>query len=84
MNWQGLARANTHPMRISILEILGMDGGRTLSPSEISIELRSHLSSVSYHVRKLHEAELLELVTVRPVRGTKEHFYKEKKLSAAR
>jgi hypothetical protein len=26
MNWQLLARANTHPLRISIFEVLAMDG----------------------------------------------------------
>jgi len=30
MNWERLARANTHPLRISILEVFGIDGGRTL------------------------------------------------------
>lgn len=34
VNWERLARATAHPLRISILEILGIDGGRVLSPSE--------------------------------------------------
>ena len=40
MDWQRLARANTHPLRISVMEVLAMDGGRTLSPSDLSYELR--------------------------------------------
>ncbi len=77
MNWQLLARANTHPLRISILEVLGIDGGRTLSPSDLSYELRTPLSNVNYHVTELHHSGLVELVGERPVRGATEHFYRE-------
>jgi DNA-binding transcriptional ArsR family regulator len=77
MNWQLLARANTHPLRISILEVLAMDGGRTLSPSDLSYELRSPLSNVNYHVTELRRTGLVELAGERPVRGATEHFYRE-------
>ena len=40
VNWERLARANTHPLRVSILEVLSLDGGRTLSPKDLSQELR--------------------------------------------
>jgi Helix-turn-helix domain len=76
MNWQLLARANTHPLRISILEVLGMDEGRTLSPSDLSYELRAPLSNVNYHVTELHRTGLIELAGERRVRGATEHFYK--------
>jgi hypothetical protein len=79
MNWQLLARANTHPLRISILEVLGIDGGRTLSPSDLSYELLMPLSNVNYHVTELHSSGLVELVGERPVRGATEHFYREVK-----
>jgi DNA-binding IclR family transcriptional regulator len=79
MNWQLLARANTHPLRISILEVLAIDGGRTLSPSDLSYELRTPLSNVNYHVTELHRTGLVELVGERPVRGATEHFYRETK-----
>ena len=77
MNWQLLARANTHPLRISILEVLGIDGGRTLSPSDLSYELRTPLSNVNYHVTELRRTGLVELAWERPVRGATEHFYRE-------
>jgi hypothetical protein len=79
MDWQLLARANTHPLRISILEVLGMDGGRTLSPSDLSYELRTPLSNVNYHVTELRRTNLVELAGERPVRGATEHFYREAK-----
>jgi hypothetical protein len=77
MNWQLLARANTHPLRISILEVLALDGGRVLSPSDLSYELRTPLSNVNYHVTELHRTGLVDLVGERPVRGATEHFYRE-------
>ncbi len=76
MNWQLLARANTHPLRISILEVLALDGGRTLSPSDLSYELDVPLSNVNYHVTELARTGLLELVGERRVRGATEHFYR--------
>ena len=83
MDWQFLARANTHPLRISILEVLGMDGGRTLSPSDLSYELRTPLSNVNYHVTELYRTGLVELAGERPVRGATEHFYRETNGSAS-
>jgi predicted ArsR family transcriptional regulator len=76
MDWQRLARANTHPLRISVLEVLAMDGGRTLSPSDLSYELRVPLSNVNYHVTELVKSDLIELASQRQVRGATEHFYR--------
>jgi DNA-binding transcriptional ArsR family regulator len=76
VDWEHLARATAHPLRISILEILGMDGGRTLSPSELSQELQIPLSNTNYHVTELAKAELIELARQRQVRGATEHFYR--------
>jgi predicted ArsR family transcriptional regulator len=76
MDWQRLARANTHPLRISVLEVLSMDGGRTLSPSDLSYELRVPLSNVNYHVTELVRSGLIELARERQVRGATEHFYR--------
>jgi hypothetical protein len=76
LDWQRLARANTHALRISILEVLAIDGGRTLSPKDLSIELQAPLSTVNYHVTELAKADLLELTGERQVRGAVEHFYR--------
>ena len=76
VDWEHLARATAHPLRISILEILGMDGGRTLSPSELSQELQIPLSNTNYHVTELAKAGLIELARQRQVRGATEHFYR--------
>jgi len=76
VNWERLARANTHPLRVSILEVLSLDGGRTLSPKMLSVELRAPLSTVNYHVTELRESELVEVVDEKQVRGAVEHFYR--------
>lgn len=76
MNWERLARANTHPLRVSILEVLGIDDGRTLSPKDLSLELRAPLSTVNYHVTELRHSGLVKVVDERQVRGAIEHFYR--------
>jgi hypothetical protein len=57
-----------------------MDSGRTLSPSDLSYELRTPLSNVNYHVTELRRTGLVELAGERPVRGATEHFYREAKV----
>jgi DNA-binding transcriptional ArsR family regulator len=76
VEWELLARATAHPLRVSVLEILGMDGGRTLSPSDLSQELQIPLSNTNYHVTELAKAGLIELARQRQVRGATEHFYR--------
>jgi DNA-binding transcriptional ArsR family regulator len=76
VNWERLARATAHPLRVSILEILGIDGGRILSPSDLSRELQIPLSNTNYHVTELAKGGLIELVRERQVRGATEHFYR--------
>src|SRR6476659_1811406 len=76
VNWERLARATAHPLRVSILEILGIDGGRVLSPSDLSRELQIPLSNTNYHVTELAKSGMIELVRERQVRGATEHFYR--------
>jgi len=76
VDWQRLARANTHPLRISILEAFGIDGGRTMSASDLSYELRAPLANVNYHLTELAKQGLVALSHRRRVRGATEHFYR--------
>jgi predicted ArsR family transcriptional regulator len=76
VNWERLARANTHPLRVSILEVLSIDKGRTLSPKDLSLELQAPLSTVNYHVTELRRSNLVEVVDEQQVRGAIEHFYR--------
>lgn len=74
-----LIAAVSHPIRQRAMTILA---ARVASPSEIAqeINLESNLDlspgHVSYHVRALEKAGLVELVKTAPVRGATEHFYR--------
>lgn len=74
--WERLARAHTHPLRVSILEVLSIDGGRTMSPADLAKELQVGLNGLNYHVLELAKKGLIDLVDTRQVRGATEHFYR--------
>jgi DNA-binding transcriptional ArsR family regulator len=67
-----VAKALTHPLRVSILGILEE---RTASPREIADELEAPLGVVSYHVRQLARSGLAKLERTRQRRGALEHYY---------
>jgi hypothetical protein len=75
VDWERLSRIYIHPLRISILEVLAIDEGRVLSPTDPNRELQHDLSSVNYHVRQLAKAGLIVLAYRRPVCGTNENFH---------
>lgn len=62
-----------HPLRSECLSFLAE---RTASPAEIAAELGENLGNVSYHIRKLWKAGVVEIVEEKPVRGAMEHFYR--------
>jgi DNA-binding transcriptional ArsR family regulator len=57
-------------------ELLCRLSEREASPSELAAELGASLPTVSYHMRKLAELELIELVRTTPRRGATEHHYR--------
>jgi DNA-binding transcriptional ArsR family regulator len=68
-----LATIVAHPTRVRAFSILAE---RIASPVEIAQEIGKDVGHVGYHVRKLQELNLIELVDERPVRGAVEHFYR--------
>ena len=68
-----LAKALAHPLRAQILERLEH---RTASPTELADELAAPLGNVSYHVRILADAGLVELARTTRRRGATEHHYR--------
>ena len=68
-----LVKALTHPLRWRILELLNRG---ISSPREIAEELGAKLGDVGYHVRRLHELGVIELVRTEQRRGAIKHFYK--------
>lgn len=61
-----------HPLRIEILHALM---GRVASPAQLARELKENLGNVAYHVKRLEEAEAIELQYTEPANGSTEHFY---------
>jgi DNA-binding transcriptional ArsR family regulator len=68
-----LAAIVAHPTRAKAFTILTE---RKASPVEIAQEIGKDVGHVGYHVRKLLQLNLVELVDERPVRGAVEHFYR--------
>jgi DNA-binding transcriptional ArsR family regulator len=68
-----LAAIVAHPTRARAFSILAE---RTASPVEIAQQIGKDVGHVGYHVRKLQQLNLIELVDERPVRGAVEHFYR--------
>jgi len=68
-----LAAIVAHPPRVRCFMILAE---RTASPVEIAQQIGKDVGHVGYHVRKLQQLDLIELVDERPVRGAVEHFYR--------
>jgi DNA-binding transcriptional ArsR family regulator len=65
-------RALAHPLRLRILAMLGE---RATSPARLAARLGVRVNVVAYHVKRLRELGLAELVEVRRGRGGLEHFY---------
>jgi DNA-binding transcriptional ArsR family regulator len=65
-------KAVAHPVRVRILAML--DEGPA-SPKQLADRLNASLGVVAYHVRTLHELDLLKLVGTRQRRGATEHIY---------
>lgn len=67
-------RTLTHPTRIAILQhLLERDEG---SPKDVADALGQPLGTVSYHMRRLHEAEQVTLARRTARRGAVAHHYR--------
>jgi hypothetical protein len=75
VDWERVARAETHPIRILILEALAADGGRTLSPAELARETEWTVNLLAYHFRELEKRDLVKVIDTQPKRGALEHIY---------
>jgi DNA-binding transcriptional ArsR family regulator len=70
---QRLLKGLSHSLRAQILAFMNE---RAWSPRELQRELDEGLSQVSYHVKVLHDYDLIELTGTEPRRGAVEHFYR--------
>lgn len=74
VDWESIARATLHPLRLRIIEHAA--SGERFSPSELAAEWGEPLGNVSYHVRTLVELKLLESAGTKTVRGALKHYYR--------
>jgi len=65
--------AVAHPIRLAVLR---MAESEPVSASEVAVALGEPLGTVAYHVRVLHTAGLIELVSEERKRGSIESFYR--------
>jgi DNA-binding transcriptional ArsR family regulator len=68
-----IVQAYGHPIRARALLILG---ARVASPKQIAEEIEEPIGKVSYHIRELRDAGLIELVETDGSRGGVQHFYR--------
>jgi DNA-binding transcriptional ArsR family regulator len=68
-----VTKALSHPLRLEYLRALARQD--ELSPSQFAKESDESLGNVSYHVKALFEAGVLEVSSMVPRRGAMEHRY---------
>jgi DNA-binding transcriptional ArsR family regulator len=74
-------RAVAHPLRLRMLSLLS---GEQLSASDIARRLGESAANVSFHLRKLHEVGLVDLVGEQRVRGGVAKLYRHNPASGER
>ena len=85
VDYQRIAEAFVHPLKLRILALMAERPPPRVvpesspepgwSPNNLYVAAGASLSNVSYHVRQLEKAGLIELVATRPRRGALEHYY---------
>ena len=85
LDYQRIAEAFVHPLKLRILALMAEPPSPRAaseatpdpgwSPNSLNVALGEPLGNVSYHVRQLEKAGLIELVATRQRRGALEHYY---------
>jgi DNA-binding transcriptional ArsR family regulator len=70
---ESLAAIVSHPLRRRIWYAMTE---HPISPRELADQLGQPVNDVAYHVRRLRDLGIIELVGTKPVRGATQHFYR--------
>ena len=83
LDYRRIAEAFVHPLKLRILALMAeapppraAEEEPGWSPNGLYVVLGDTLGNVSYHVRQLEKADLIELVAVKARRGALEHYYR--------
>ena len=74
-------RVLAHPLRLQLLSLLG---GSAMSAAEAARELGDSQANVSYHLRRLHEAGLVDVAEEVAIRGGRAKRYRHDPASGPR
>jgi hypothetical protein len=58
VDWEHVGRLELHPRRFGLIEIVSIDGGRTLSPTECAHELQTDTADATCHMNVLKRRRL--------------------------
>jgi DNA-binding transcriptional ArsR family regulator len=85
LDYQRIAESFVHPLKIRILKLMAEPPPPRAtaeglpepgwSPNGLYVAAGEPLGNVSYHVRQLEKAGLVELVATKQRRGALEHYY---------
>ena len=85
LDYQRIAEAFVHPLKLRILALMSEPPPPRAvpenspepgwSPNSLYVAAGQPLGNVSYHVRELAKAGLIELVATKQRRGALEHYY---------
>jgi DNA-binding transcriptional ArsR family regulator len=78
LNWEAIARADVHRLRVAILEQMATpppNGDPGWSASTLATALGAALAATSHHVRTLRDRGLVTEAGRRRTRGTVQTFY---------
>jgi hypothetical protein len=64
-----------HPIQVDVLEVVGLDGGRLLSVTEIAFEVQRPRTTVGYHVRRLVGDRILGAWAPRGSRNARKRYF---------
>jgi hypothetical protein len=76
VNWEAVARAETHPLRLRIVERAARLPDCRFSAKDLSDEWGDSLGTLSYHLRELHAQRLLAKAGDRTERGATQRYYR--------
>jgi DNA-binding transcriptional ArsR family regulator len=85
LDYERIAEAFVHPLKLRILALMAEPPPSRAaddspepgwSPNGLYVVLDDTLGNVSYHVRQLEKAGLIELIAVKARRGALEHYYR--------